>query len=166
MNPPVKIGVISDTHFDDVGRGMAFMHDLMQGPFRGIDVLLHAGDLVREEILDAVTDIPVHAVRGKLDPGSRSLSGRRILTIAGKKIALIHGWGPPHGLELRLYREFSQEALDVLVFGHTHRPLCHRHEGVLLFNPGSATDKRDASHHTVGLLEIGHEVVGRILRLD
>jgi len=162
----MKIGVLSDTHFTDIGHGLAFVHELLEGPLQGIDMLLHAGDLVREEILAAVTNCPVYAVRGNMDPGGSSLPERRIVSAAGKRIGLMHGWGPPSGLEHRLLRAFEGESLDALVFGHSHAPLCRRHEGVLLFNPGSATDRRQAHHHTVGILEVGSQVTGRILRLD
>jgi len=129
-------------------------------------MLLHAGDLVREEILAAVTDCPVYAVRGNMDPSGTSLPDRRIVSAAGKRIGLIHGWGPPAGMELRLLRAFEGERLDALVFGHSHAPCCRRHEGVLFFNPGSATDRRQARHHTVGVLEVGAQVTGRILEID
>jgi predicted phosphodiesterase len=62
--------------------------------------------------------------------------------------------------------EFSDDDIDALVFGHSHRPLCHRYEGVLLFNPGSAADRREADHHTVGLLEVGSSIEGRIINID
>ncbi len=162
----MKIGVISDTHFSDIETGMAFIDTLMEGPLRGVDMLLHAGDLVREEILDVVTVCPVYAVRGNMDSGRCSLPLRRIITAAGKRIGLIHGWGPPGGLEQRLLQEFAHERIDVLVYGHTHRPLCRDHQGILLFNPGSAADRRDARHHTVGLIEIDATVSAQILNLD
>ncbi|PLY04933.1 MAG: hypothetical protein C0624_05060 [Desulfuromonas sp.] len=161
----MKIGVISDTHFNDIGQGMAFMHDLMSGPLSGVDMLLHAGDLVRDEILAAVTTCPVYAVRGNMDASS-GLPARRVVAAGGKRIGLIHGWGPPGGLEMRLLKEFGDEPLDALVFGHSHRPLCLHHAGMLLFNPGSAADRRDERHHTVGLLDVGEHVSGRIINLD
>lgn len=162
----MNIGVVSDTHFSDASHGMAFLHDLLEGPLRGIDMLLHAGDLVNYDILAGVSQCPVYAVRGNMDAGHRNLPQRRIIKAHDKQIALIHGWGPPGGLEQRLINEFSTETIDALVFGHSHRPFCHRHEGVLLFNPGSAADRREADHHTVGLLEVGETIEGRIINLD
>lgn len=161
----MRIGVVSDTHFTDIAQGMAFMHDIMAGPLSGVDMLLHAGDLVRDEILAAVTTCPVYAVRGNMDVAS-GYPSRRIVKIGTKSIGLVHGWGPPGGLETRLLKEFSGESIDALVFGHSHRPLCLEHAGVLLFNPGSAADRRDERHHTVGILEVSEEISGRIIQLD
>jgi len=161
----MRIGVISDTHFTDTAEGIAFMHALMAGPLAGVDMLLHAGDLVREEILSAVTDCPVYAVRGNMDHHS-TLPSRRVVKAGDKRIGLAHGWGPPAGLAQRLLKEFAGESLDALVFGHSHRPLCLDHGGVLLFNPGSAADRRDEPHHTVGILDVGEQISGRILQLD
>jgi len=162
----MKIGVLSDTHFSDIDVGMAFIDALMVGPFHDVDMVLHAGDLVREEILDVVTRCPVYAVRGNMDGGRCNLPLRRIVTAGAARIGLIHGWGPPGGLEMRLLQEFTHDRIDALVFGHSHRPLCLRHQGVLLFNPGSAADRREAHHHTVGLLEVDDGITGQILNLD
>ena len=165
MDEVIRIGVISDTHFSDVSRGMAFMQEMFTGPFRGIDMLLHAGDLVKDEILAAVTDCPVYAVRGNMDRHS-ALPFKRIMEAGGHRIGLIHGWGAPAGLEKRLLHEFENEQIGILVYGHSHQPMCLEHQGVLLFNPGSATDRRDAPSHTVGILELSGSIRGRIVNLD
>jgi phosphomethylpyrimidine synthase len=44
--------------------------------------------------------------------------------------------------------------------------VCCRRDGVLLFNPGSPTDRRWAPYHSVGILELGDTIEGRIIRLD
>jgi putative phosphoesterase len=102
-----------------------------------------------------------------MDPAAADLPHKRILEVAGVRIGLIHGWGPPAGLVERLRREFAATPVDCLVFGHSHTPLCRHEHGVLLFNPGSATDRRQMPYCSVGLLEIaGGTISGRIIALE
>ncbi|GAB6081630.1 hypothetical protein JCM30471_05440 [Desulfuromonas carbonis] len=113
-----------------------------------------------------MSDRTIFQVRGNLDPPRRNLPQRRILEIGGFRIGLIHGWGPPDGVAGKVLEAFRGEALDCLVFGHSHLPCCERREGVLLFNPGSPSDRRQAPWHSVGLLELGTTIEGRIINID
>lgn len=162
----MKIGVISDTHMAEPKQGLRFMESLRTRFFSAADMILHAGDIVEPEILCAFFDIPVHAVRGNMDYPLPDLPVKRVLRIGGFRIGLIHGWGAPAGLERRLFREFADEPLDCLVYGHSHMPVCHRREGVLFFNPGSPTQNRQAPWPSVGMLELSASIGGRIIRLD
>ncbi|NIY15820.1 MAG: hypothetical protein GWM98_13445, partial [Nitrospinaceae bacterium] len=91
------------------------------------------------------------AVRGNMDPFVQGVPVKRVIEFAGHRIGLIHGWGPPEGLENRLLKEFCGENLDALVYGHSHYPANHECNGMLFFNPGSVTDKRRADHCSVGV---------------
>jgi putative phosphoesterase len=162
----VRIGVISDTHISEAGQGLRFMESLRTRIFPAADMILHAGDIVEPDILCAFSDIPVHAVRGNMDSPLSGLPIKRTLRIGGFRIGLIHGWGAPAGLEQRLIREFADEPLDCLVYGHSHMPVCHRREGVLFFNPGSPTRNRQPPWPSVGILELSTAIDGRIIPLD
>lgn len=162
----VRIGVLSDTHIVDLPAGLVFLQHLQENYFQEAGLILHAGDLVDPGILLGFAGATVYAVRGNLDPPAPELPARRILTLGGFRIGLIHGWGGPDQIESRILREFQGDQLDCLVYGHSHQPVCHRKDGILLFNPGSATDRRWAPFHSVGLLEIGATIEGRILRID
>lgn len=158
----MKIGVISDTHLtccDD--RLIQLLHD----HFHDADLILHAGDLVDIRVLDAFTGKDVKAVCGNMDPLSvrQSLPDRLILNINNYKVGLIHGWGMPFGIEKKLLKEIGR--VDCLVYGHTHRAVNEVKNGILFFNPGSATDKRFASRNTVGILEIEERIKGKIIEL-
>ena len=161
-----KLGVLSDTHLPASGEALAFLTDLDEGPFAGVDMILHAGDLVDPEILHAFTHCPVLAVRGNMDPDGPGVPLKRVIEVGAARIGLMHGWGASYDLEDRLLKEFHGANLDVLVYGHSHRPVCHRRDGILLFNPGSATDRRNMPYHSVGILEIGEDITGNIIRLD
>jgi putative phosphoesterase len=158
--------VLSDTHIQDVRQGNAFLHGLAEGHFADAEIILHAGDVVNTDILMAFADRTVHVVRGNMDPAVKGVPNRKIIEVDGFRIGLIHGWGAPDTLEDRVLREFSADRLDCLVFGHSHHPLCRCRDGILLFNPGSPTDRRWAPFHSVGILEVGAEIQGRIIRLD
>ena len=166
MPAVTRIGVISDTHLHPSPDAFAFIAELVETHFSQVDLILHAGDIVAPEILLGFTHCPVLAVRGNMDPASPDLPARRVLEVSSTRIGLTHGWGSPVDLEMRLLKEFDEVDLDVLVYGHSHRPVCSYRNGILLFNPGSATDRRQMPYHSIGVLEIGDAVHGEIIRLD
>jgi len=162
----VKIGVLSDTHIQDLQEGIRFLESLAERYFKGVDVILHAGDVVNPDILMAFSNRTVHVVRGNVDPVISGIPHRKVIEIAGFRIGLIHGWGAADTLEDRVLREFQGDRLDCLVFGHSHYPVCRRRDAILLFNPGSATDRRRAPFHSLGLLELGSGgIEGRIIEI-
>ena len=162
----MQIGVVSDTHFRSLREGIVLFEGLLQGPFAEVELILHAGDLGPPQLLDGVLEVPLLAVRGNTDGTNANLPLQRVLELAGFRIGLIHGWGSLAGLESRVLGEFAGVRLDCLIFGHSHYPLCRRRDGLLLFNPGSPTDRRSAPCHSVGMLELGQTLNGRILALD
>jgi hypothetical protein len=56
--------------------------------------------------------------------------------------------------------------VDVIVYGHSHRPMNEVVHGVLLFNPGTASGFSSSGVHTIGILECGDTVKGEIVDLD
>lgn len=162
----MQVGVLADTHFRTLKDGLALLESLLLGPFAGVEIILHAGDLGDTRILDGYLPVPLLGVRGNTDGADARLPERRVVELAGFRIGLIHGWGPMAGLEARVRREFAATALDCLIYGHSHLPACHREGGVLVFNPGSPTDRRSAPCHSAGLLDLGPTLTGRILTLE
>lgn len=163
----IRLGILSDTHLPDTGEALAFLLELAERHFQEVEAILHAGDVVAPGVLAAFAPTPVYAVRGNMDLAMHEFPQKRLLEIAGVRIGLIHGWGPREGLIERVRKEFRNVPLDCLVFGHSHVPMCRREGGLLLFNPGSAVDRRGMPFASIGLLEIGDGVVsGRIIPLD
>lgn len=163
---PLRIGVLSDTHLADSDEARMFLLDLIESVLAPVDMVLHVGDLVAPDLLDAFDNYQVHAVRGNMDPVTPGVPLKKVINVGGFTIGIIHGWGPPEGIEERIHAEFSSISLDCLVYGHSHRPACRRRNGVLYFNPGSATDRRFMPYHSVGLLEIDDDIRGTIIRID
>ena len=161
-----KIGVLSDTHINSLADAADLADRLLNGPFRGADAILHAGDQVCPELESCFYSLPWYGVRGNMDRARNDLPDWRIIDFASWKIGLIHGWGPPSGIEERVMTVFSGRGIDVLVFGHSHQPLSRRQGKVLLFNPGSPTQRRAAPFHSVGVLHLGDVAKAEIIRLD
>jgi putative phosphoesterase len=164
LGDDVKIGVVSDTHFENIEEGVSFFARLFSTVFAEVDLLLHAGDIVHPDLLDCLTDIPILAVRGNCD--SAELPNQRVVSSAGFKIGLMHGWGGQTDLEARICQSFAVGSVDAIVYGHSHTPVIHRNNGVLIMNPGSPCDKRQAPFHSVGMLTVGRKLTGKIINLD
>lgn len=159
----MKIGVISDTHLTSCDKRLT---RLLKDHFSDTDLILHAGDLIDLRVLDAFAGKEVKAVCGNMDLPSvrQSLPKKLILDLNNYKVGLIHGWGMPVGIESKLLKEIGR--VDCLVYGHTHRATNAFKDGILFFNPGSATDRRFASRNTIGMLEIGETISGKIIDLN
>ncbi|MFW6192016.1 MAG: metallophosphoesterase family protein [Gemmatimonadota bacterium] len=139
------VGLVSDTH----GRLRPELLDL----FRGVDLILHAGDVGDPGILQRLEEVaPLSAVRGNVDPGSvRERTWESFVgEMAGLRIAVVHGHvtTDPAALAARF------AGADVVVHGHTHEPRVLRREGLLIVNPGSAGPRRPGKPVTAGLLSV------------
>jgi len=136
------IGIVSDTH----GR-------LPQGvteAFKGVDLIIHAGDIGEPDILTALEKIaPTIAVRGNMDfgPWSDRLGAQETIEINRTRLLVLHDVyhlnTPPQNI-----------APDVVISGHTHRPLQEENEGVLYINPGSVGYPKYGQPATVARLRI------------
>lgn len=149
---PLTIGVIADTH---VPVRAKVLPAAALAALAGSDLILHAGDLVRLAVLEPLRAIaPVLAVYGNADPWEVAHRlPRRVRLLVGRwRVGLVHGDGARGTTSERALAAF--DAVDSVVFGHSHRPLCERRDGVLLFNPGSATDRRRSPCCSLGRLRV------------
>ena len=158
----MKIGVISDTH---IPINCENIPDKIREHFSGVDMIIHAGDLTELCVLDQLAKITpkVEAVCGNMDsPQTQDkLPQKKILNVGKFKIGLTHGWGSGKDLIEQIAFEFKN--VDVIIFGHSHKPVNEKRNGVLFFNPGSATDMVFAKEKTIGILEITDKITGRII---
>jgi putative phosphoesterase len=161
----VRVGVISDTHIPRAAR--ALPHGVFTA-FSGVELILHAGDIVEESVLKTLETIaPVMAVCGNRDSEAlkRALPEERILTLNGFRIGLLHGHGDKGTTLQRLPGFFAGEKLDCIVFGHSHIPYNEMLNGTLYFNPGSPTVKKRQAFPSVGILTLGDRVEGEVIYL-
>ena len=153
------IGLIADTH---IPRDVKILPPPVKDAFRGVDLILHAGDIYLPGVLDELETIaPVLAARGNGD--SRSIKDHRlknshVLDINGLRLGLTHAIPYPELPWSRIIKTMERifdGPTDIIVFGDTHVTLAERHQGVLLVNPGSPTLPNGRFQlGTVGLLEI------------
>jgi putative phosphoesterase len=151
------IGLISDTH----GLVRPDVHTVLAG----VELILHAGDVGGDAVLDELALIaPVKAVYGNTDlPGDPRLAPAIELEIGGVRIHVSHGHelGAPTPAKL-----LAAYAADVIVYGHTHKPLVANAEGRWVVNPGSAGPRRFELKPSVGRMVIrGGEAKVEIVEL-
>ena len=127
------VGLISDTH--------GLLRPEVFPALEGVELILHAGDVGGQSILDELSAIaPVRAVFGNTDPpGQPILKARQVVDIEGLSIHVSHGHevGSPTAEKL-----LARYTADVIVFGHTHKPLIERSGPRLVVNPGAAGPRR------------------------
>ena len=134
------------------------------------DIILHAGDWTSLDVLAQLSGYaPVYGIAGNNDgPEVVARFGySRIVECGGKRIGLVHGHGRSGTTERRAMDAFKGQKVDAIVFGHSHVPLCREHNGILMFNPGSPTDKRRQPSYSYGVLQLsGGRLQGKIVYFD
>jgi putative phosphoesterase len=140
-----RIGLISDTH----GLLRPRVHDALAA----VELILHAGDVEGDAILDELGLIaPVEAVFGNCDaPGHPRLRQSIERTIGGVRLHVSHGHELGVPTPERLLARYDA---DILIYGHTHKPLITRAEGRLVVNPGAAGPRRFHLQPSVAILTI------------
>ena len=147
-----RIGVISDTHIPSRARHIP---DTVLTLFDGVELILHAGDLSTLAALDQLEAYaPVVAVQGNVEYPEvvSALPLKREIEVSGVAIGLVHILGERTHYARNARREFP--AGRVVVFGHSHIPHLSDDDGLMLLNPGSATDRRFQPYCSVALLTI------------
>lgn len=158
FDTPLTIGVVSDTHVHPHGarRLPAQVCDLFAR--FSVGLILHGGDVNTASVLDTLAFVaPVIAVTGNNDDIElhARLERTERFMIGPFRFALVHGHG---GRSARSEaRQFAGEA-DCVVYGHSHIPLIEDVEGTILFNPGSATDRRWQEHFGIGLIHVNEKI--------
>ena len=142
----LRIGLISDTHIPEA---MPRLWPQVFEAFRGVDCILHAGDIHDLSVIDELSAVaPTYVARGNGDDGS---GGRPVqpedprlregwsLELAGLRVGIAHTVPvPPQGgwtLERAMQRYCGRTDLDVMIFGDTHTEWIEHVDGVLCVNP-------------------------------
>ena len=141
----MKIGVNSDTH--------GLLRPEVVEAMRSVDHILHAGDVGDAKILDQLRHLaPLTAIRGNVDhsgPCAR-LSEVELIGLNGNSIYMLHD---VQSLDL----DPIAAGIQVVISGHSHKPLIEWRKGVLYFNPGSAGPRRFSLPVSVGYLYIDED---------
>jgi putative phosphoesterase len=135
-----RIGLISDTH--------GLLRPEALAVLRGVELIVHAGDIGKSEVLDALQAIaPVAAIKGNNDKGpwARDIPEILDLHVNDRTLRVIHN---VRDVPMNLV----SPGIHVVISGHSHKPSVVTRDGVLFVNPGSAGPRRFKLPVTVGLL--------------
>lgn len=139
----MRVGIISDTY--------GLLRPEAERALRDVDLIVHAGDVGRPEILAKLKRIaPVFAVRGNVDTDAwaQQLPLTTVLDAGGASFYVLHNLG-----ELDLRPDAAK--FDFVISGHTHQPEQSERQGVLYLNPGSAGPRRFHLPVTLALVNLG-----------
>jgi putative phosphoesterase len=175
-------GLVSDTHMPE---RCAELPTALFDALRGVDLLLHAGDVGELWVLDRLSAIaPVVAVHGNDETAeaTRELPYQQPIGVAGRRLLLCHTHHPDRAEELAARRDDAwapklarraalgrRAGAAVVVFGHTHVPLAREQGGVLLVNPGAIASPGAVARQvrrTVALLFIRDDGAPFAVHLD
>ena len=147
--------MLSDTH--------GLLRPEVVDALKGVDQIIHAGDLDTPEILKALKKIaPITAVKGNMDRGNwtRKLKKTEIVEVGNHLLYILH---EIHTLDL------DPEAAEftVVIFGHSHMHSMARKNGILYLNPGGAGYQRFNYPISLAILSVYKDrIEPRIIELD
>lgn len=136
----MKILIISDTHRHEENLEIVLEQE------KNLDILIHLGDVEgAEDYIRAIAGCPCYMVAGNNDYFS-TLHKEIKTTIGGYNVLMTHG----HYYYVSLgYETIEVEAvaqgMDIVMFGHTHRPIVEVKDNITLLNPGSLSYPRQAN---------------------
>jgi putative phosphoesterase len=137
------VGLISDTH--------GLLRPRAVEALRGVERIIHAGDVGRAAVLDELTRLaPLTVVRGNVDRGAwaEALPLTAAVEVGGRWIYVVHALAD---LDL----DPAAAGFAAVVHGHSHRPEVEQRAGVWYVNPGSAGPRRFRLPVSLGRMEVG-----------
>ncbi len=145
----MKILVVSDSHGKNVYLEQAYEKTQP-------DMLIHLGDLEgSERFIQSHVSCPVEMVAGNNDYFSE-LDGEKMITLGGYKVLLTHGHRYRVHFGTETIKDWARDkGANIVMFGHTHRPLLDTSTDVIALNPGSISQPRqDGRIPTYALMEL------------
>ncbi len=150
----MKIVVLSDTHIPHRATDLP-------GPvwdaIESADLVIHAGDFTSYDFLVELRAVKeVKGVCGNMDEYriAEELPEKAVFELEGVRIGVIHGFGAPLGLEQRVRKRFQDDQVNLIIYGHSHKPVWKQEDGVYILNPGTPTDTLFSRKRTYAILHI------------
>jgi putative phosphoesterase len=160
----MRIAVISDTHID---KHSDKIEEFAEKHFKDADMIIHAGDYTSARVVNTLKKLKnFKGVWGNVDSDSvrEILNEKEIIELEGYKIGIFHGHGTEKDTMERAYSIFKEDKVDIIIFGHSHKPIIYTRHKVLMLNPGSPTYKRIERWHSYIILELTREMIKAELR--
>ena len=148
----MRIGILSDTH--------GLLRDEVVKALDGVDHIIHAGDIDREEVIDSLESIaPVTVVRGNADKDwAEHIPVTASIDLSGKKFFIIHNKGKI---------DYDLSGYDVIVYGHSHKYSCIENTGQIWFNPGCCGKRKPGQEISLAIAEItGEDIIFEKVVID
>lgn len=149
----MRIGIVSDTH-----RMERFMNKAI--PYlKECDLIIHAGDNFSDsKYIHKMTNVDTIAVKGNCD--FEDVEDEIAFEVYEKTIFICHGdkYGVKYGTE-KIEERAKSIGADIVIFGHTHIPLCIEREEILYLNPGSLSLPRDGSSRRFIILDLDDNLI-------
>lgn len=158
FDAPLTIGVISDTHI--YPHSSREIHPALTRFFQraGVGLMVHLGDVNSRTVLDDLAEIaPLIAVHGNNDDEELQVILPRTtrFSVGRFTFGVLHGHGGRSARDEAIKRWVGK--VDCVLFGHSHKPLLEKIAETVLFNPGSAIERRWHPHFGVGLITVEEE---------
>ncbi len=152
----MKIVVVSDTHMPKMSKKLP---ERLIRELKTAGAVIHAGDWTNMSVYEALKAYaPTYGVAGNNDGADivRKFGLRKRIVFEGCRIGIVHGHGTRSrkDTESHALEAFKGVQLDALIYGHSHIPILRRQGEMVIFNPGSPTDKRRQSLYSFGILEV------------
>lgn len=140
----MKIAILSDTH--------GLLRPEVLEYLKTADVILHGGDINRQEIVDALQRYaPLYVVRGNNDKAwAGAIPHDLKVTLDGVTFCMVHN---------RKELPADLDGVDAVVFGHSHKYVQEEKDGLLWLNPGSCGPRRFHQEITMMMAEIADGVL-------
>ncbi|MGM8365492.1 metallophosphoesterase family protein [Virgibacillus sp. W0181] len=151
----MKIVVIADTHMPNKAKKLP---NQLITELKATDLIIHAGDWQTMDVYrELSTYAKVEGVIGNVDgiDIQQHFKEKEILHLNDFKIGVTHGHGQKLTTEKRARAAFEKQDVDCIIFGHSHIPVLKYENDILIFNPGSPTDRRRQAYYSYGILTIG-----------
>lgn len=153
----MKIGIISDTH---INKHFSKLKDFLLKNLKEVDLIIHAGDYTDLEVISILKEHKDFiGVYGNNDKSKirNILPNKHIVILEGYKVGICHGDGPKKDTFDNVIDTFSGETLDIIIFGHSHKPCIFTKNKTLYLNPGSCTNKRREPWFSYIVLELNKD---------
>ena len=163
----VKIVILGDTHI----RNIKELPQDMLNEIKESDWVIHVGDYVSIDVLDGLITLKgdrFKGVYGNADPQSirNRVKSKEIIEILGKKIGITHpvSGGPSENVESQVLKEFVDENVDIIIYGHTHDAKISKKGNTWLVNPGKGYLETNyfGPPTTIAILNINKKIQGKL----
>jgi uncharacterized protein len=138
----MKIAIISDTHIKEDLSGLKRFAEM---DIPEVEFIIHAGDYISKEVINYFKEHKGFiGVLGNVDllDNENKLEEVQIINLLKYRIGVFHGHGKEKSTFERVVNKFRDEKIDIVIYGHSHKPSIISKDKVLYINPGSPCSKR------------------------